>query len=291
MNNRAFGVPVELRAVLDDNTTCYRHPDRTAAVACQRCERPICTECMSQASVGFHCPECASTGAQQVVRARDIRSTNQVPITVGLIVVNVITYLLQGSGVVVGDPARTVTGWGRLFGPDVADGEVWRIVTAAFLHGSLIHIGFNMYLLWALGQQLERALGTARYLLIYAAGLFGGSLAVLAFNFDTPTLGASGAVLGLAGALGAVLWARGVPLNRSPVFGLVILNLALPLLLTGISFWGHLGGIMGGFVAGWLLTWLPERFGQSMTTALGATAGWCAALAGLALAAPGFVSG
>ncbi|MEM9615074.1 MAG: rhomboid family intramembrane serine protease [Actinomycetota bacterium] len=246
---------------------------------------------MSQASVGFHCPECARSGSQRVVRARDIRTSNQVPITVGLIVVNVIAYLFQGSNLVFGDPARTVTGWGRLFGPDVADGEVWRIVTAAFLHGSLIHIGFNMYLLWALGQHLERGLGTARYLLVYAAGLLGGSLAVLAFNFNAPTLGASGAVLGLAGAMAAVLWARGVPLNQSPVFGLVILNLALPLLIPGISFWGHLGGIVGGFVAGWLLTWLPERFGRPMNVAVGATAGWCAVLAALALAAPGFVSG
>lgn len=246
---------------------------------------------MSQASVGFHCPECARGGAQRVVRARDIRSSNQVPVTIGLIVVNVIAYLFQGSGLAFGDPARNVETWGLLFGPLVEEGEVWRIVTAAFLHGSLIHIGFNMYLLWALGQQLERGLGTARYLLIYAAGLFGGSLAVLAFNFNAPTLGASGAVLGLAGAMGAVLWARGVPLNRSPVFGLVLLNLGLPLLLPGISFWGHLGGIAGGFIAGWLLTWLPERFGQPMNVAVGVTAGWCVALAALALAVPGVVGG
>lgn len=275
--------------MLDDHTTCYRHADRTAAVACQRCERPICTDCMHPASVGFHCPECTKTGAQQVVRARDIRSGNQTPITVGLIILNVGVFLLQGSGLAIGDPAQTVTGLGELGGREVADGEWWRIITSAFLHRSLLHLGFNMFFLWSIGQLLERSLGTARYLLTYAAGLLGGSVAVLLFSFDSLVAGASGAVLGLAGALGAVLWTRGLPLTQTPVFGLVVINLGLPLLVPRISFWGHLGGIVGGFVAGWLLTWLPERFGRTMTFAVGVTAFWCLALAAVALAAPTIV--
>ncbi|MEL7156855.1 MAG: rhomboid family intramembrane serine protease [Actinomycetota bacterium] len=277
--------------MLDDDTTCHRHADRTAAVACQRCERPICTECMHSASVGFHCPTCTRTGAQKVVRASDLRSSSSTPATLALIIINVGAFLLQGSGLAIGDPAQTITRIGELGGSEVADGEYWRIITSAFLHRSLLHLGFNMFFLWTVGQLLERALGTPRFLLTYAAGLLGGSVAVLAFSFDALVAGASGAVLGLAGALGALLWARGIPLTQTSVFGLLVINLALPLIVPRISFWGHLGGIAGGFVAGWLLSWLPEKFGRPMNVAVGATLGWCLVLAAAALAIPTVVGG
>ncbi len=275
--------------VLDDNTMCYRHPDRVAAVSCQRCERPICSDCMIQASVGFHCPECARAGAQRVIRARDLSATNQTPATVALLALNVVAFVLQASGLAFGEPPTSLTNLGDLSGEDVADGELWRIVTSAFLHGGLLHIGFNMYALWVFGQALERGLGTWRFALAYLAGLLGGSTAVLAFSFDVDTVGASGAVLGLAGALAAALWARGVPLTQTSLFGLFVVNLALPILVPIISFWGHLGGILGGFAAGWLLTWLPERFGQPNNLAVGATAALCGVLgvAAVAVAAVG----
>lgn len=167
---------------------------------------------------------------------------------------------------------------GLLFGPLVADGEWWRIISSAFLHGSLMHIAFNMYALWILGNSLEEGVGKLRFSLIYLAGLLGGSFAVLAFDFAQPTLGASGAVLGSAGALAAVLWSQGKSPTETPLGFVLALNLALPLLVGGISFWGHFGGIAAGFVAGWLLSWLPIRFGQSQQAALGATAGLCVAL-------------
>ncbi|MEM8923055.1 MAG: rhomboid family intramembrane serine protease [Actinomycetota bacterium] len=273
---------------LSDDTTCYRHPDRLAAVACQRCERPICPDCMTQASVGFHCPEDAKAGAQRVVRARDIGGSDRPPITVGLIAISVVAYVLQQSGLVIND--RTVTTAGLLFGPSVAEGEWWRIVTSAFLHGSLIHIGFNMYILWVFGRPLEEGLGRLRFLLAYVAGMLGGSAAVLLFNYDAPTLGASGAVLGLAGAMSAVLWVRrGIPITQNSLFGLIVINLALPLLVPRISFWGHLGGVLAGLAAGWLLTAFDDRGRQPSNVGVAATAGLCVVLAGLALAAPTLV--
>ena len=254
-------------------TTCYRHPDQRAAVGCQRCGRPICPQCMTQASIGHHCPECLAGNRQKVYTARNLPSSRRSNLIVALIVVNAVIYLAQ-----VGTQDE-VTLDGLLFGPAVADGEWWRVVTSAFLHGSLIHIGFNMYALYALGPPLLEGLGWARFSLIYLGGLFGGSAAVLAFNWGTPTLGASGAVLGLGGALAAALWARGITPSQTSLAPVLGLNLLLPLLVGGISFWGHLGGIAGGFVAGWLLTWLPLRFRQSQGVAVGAAVALCLALA------------
>jgi membrane associated rhomboid family serine protease len=269
--------------VLDDNTMCYRHGDRVAAVSCQRCERPICPSCMTQASVGFHCPECTRSGGQRVVRARDL-TNRRPPVTVGLIAINLVAFLLQRS--VIGPDGSTIGDRGLLFGPLVEDGEWWRVVTSGFLHANLLHIGFNMYALWIFGHPLERALGSVRFALSYLGGLLGGAVAVLVFNFTTPTLGASGAVLGLAGALAAVLWSRGIAITQTSLGGIFILNLALPLLIPRISFWGHFGGIAGGFAVGWLLSWLPDRYGRSMTSAVAAAAVLCGALFVAAITLP-----
>jgi membrane associated rhomboid family serine protease len=271
--------------VLADDTTCYRHHDHTAAVACQRCERPICASCMAPASVGFHCPECARAGAQKVIPARTLMNRRaRPPVTTALIVINVIAFVVQQSTDRSG-AGFSLSNWGTLYGPAVRDGEWWRIVTSGFLHGSLIHLGFNMYALWIFGPNLERMLGPVRFGLAYLAGLLGGGMAVVAFSFNEPTLGASGAVLGLAGALAAALWAQGIKPTQTSLGGIFLINLALPLFMPQISFWGHFGGIASGFAAGWLLTWLPGRYRQSPSASLGAAAVLCLALFAVAVAA------
>lgn len=236
---------------------------------------------MTQASVGFHCPTCTRSGAQRVIPARAILAKrNATPITTALIVVNVVAFLVDRSG----GASLSLAERGLLFGPLVSQGEWWRIITSGFFHANLMHLGFNMFALYSFGPELERILGPARYILAYVASLLAGSVAVLAFNFGTPTLGASGAVLGLAGALAAVLWSQGIKPNQTSLGGVLIINLLLPLLIPLISFWGHLGGMVGGFMAGWLLSWLPVRYRQSPTTAMGATAGLCMALMAMAIA-------
>ncbi len=242
--------------MLDESTSCYRHPQTKAAVECQRCGRPICPQCMSQASVGHHCPECVAGQGQQVHTARTLLDQRP-PVTTALIVANVVAFVFQlGTNGV-------LTRWGLLFGPAIEIGEWWRVVTGGFLHAGLLHIGFNMYALWIFGPMLEKGIGTVRFALIYLAGLFGSSLAVLLFDFNQQTLGASGAVLGLAGGLAAVLMARGVNIFQTSLGAIFLINLALPLLVPRISFWGHFGGIIGGFLAGLAVTWLPERAGAS----------------------------
>ena len=255
-----------LETVLTDETTCYRHGDRTAAVSCQVCERPICTNCMTQASVGFHCPQCVKSSGQKVIRARDIGSTRP-PVTVALIATNVLIHLVARSVVIDGTGLRVR---GLLFGPLVQEGEWWRVVTAGFLHADFFHLGFNMFLLWILGQSLERSIGSVRFVLAYFAGLLGGSLAVTVFNFEIPGLGASGAVLGLAGAMVAILWSQGRSIKETPLGGLLVINLVLPLISPQISFWGHAGGAAFGFVAGWILAGLPRqaKVPENMATAM-----------------------
>ena len=220
---------------------------------------------MRQASVGHHCPECVAGQSQQVYTARSLLNQRP-PVTTALIVANVVAFVFQLG------TSGALTRWGLLLGPAVEFGEWWRVITSGFLHAGLLHIGFNMYALWIFGPTLEKGIGSLRFALIYAAGLFGGSLAVLLFNFNQQTLGASGAVLGLAGGLAAVLQTRGVNIFQTSLGAIFLINLGLPLLVPIISFWGHAGGIAGGFLAGLAVSWLPERAGVANRTATAATA-------------------
>jgi rhomboid protease GluP len=144
---------------------------------------------------------------------------------------------------------------GAMYGPLVAQGQWWRLVTMAFLHGGLLHITFNMIALYQVGTFLEMLIGSARMLLIYAIAMFGASLAVYAFNFDQITVGASGAIFGIFGALVAIGLRLG-PRGRSlvaqtlPIIGI---NLAIGFSIPNISNAGHIGGLLSGFVAGFAL--------------------------------------
>lgn len=162
------------------------------------------------------------------------------PLTTGLLIVIGLCFLGQQAV-----PGALDELW-LLYGPFVARGEWWRVLSWGFLHGGLMHVGFNAFMLFALGPDLERGLGTVRFAILYFGSLFGGALAVMLFGWQQPTLGASGAVLGMAAALAIALWLRGADLRQTPAFGLVIINLGLPLLVPGISFWGHLGGVLAG---------------------------------------------
>ena len=133
------------------------------------------------------------------------------PVTLSLIAINLLLFAGQFA------TQDSLTNMGLLYGPYVQGGQYWRILTSGFLHGSILHIGFNMYLLYMLGPQMEQGFGSLRFSLMYFGSLFGGALAVLLFGFTQPTLGASGAVLGLAGAMFVALWGRGV--SPQPVTG------------------------------------------------------------------------
>jgi len=237
-------------------STCYRHPDRRAGVRCQRCERLICPSCMATAAVGFHCPECARRGRQKVyTRATLQRAFNRPVVAQVLIGLNAAVFVaglgsettnaMAGRGGFIRD--------GGLFGPAVADGEWWRIVTAGFLHAGLLHLAFNMLALFNLGAVLEPALGRLRFVAIYAVSLLTGSLGVLLLSPDNLTVGASGAVFGLMGALVVAQRARGLDPWSSGIGTVIGLNLLITFTIPGISIGGHLGGLVGGLLCAWVL--------------------------------------
>lgn len=271
---------------------CYRHPDRRAGVSCQRCGRPICPDCMVQASVGFHCPECTREGARNspVITAR---SMNVRPIvTQILIALNALAFLatIAGGGslsngggrfavdylLIGGYPLRNGTGLG------VAFGQWYRLVTGGFLHAGIIHIGMNMLVLWILGSQVERILGHARFAALYLAALLAGSFAVMLVNPDVPTVGASGAIFGIMGAALAYQRSQRINIMQSGLGGLIILNIALTFFLPGISKAGHIGGLIGGFVVGMVLFQIEQRVRREwvgVAVALGMA--WLFALGGI----------
>jgi membrane associated rhomboid family serine protease len=229
---------------------CYRHPDREAGVKCRRCERPICPDCMVSAPVGFQCRQCVKA-APPVRSVRSMRSLTGDPyVAIALIAVNVVIFFAgQGAG----DQTRDL----GLNGVLVANGDWWRIVTSGFLHLSLLHLAFNMFLLWWLGRMLEPTLGMVRFGVLYATALLGGSLGVLLLDPDAITGGASGAVFGLMGAAVVLMRSRGIDVMQSGLGGLLLINLLLSF-RPGVSIGGHFGGLVGGAIAGWVLAGLDR---------------------------------
>jgi membrane associated rhomboid family serine protease len=244
---------------------CYKHPAKEAGVRCRRCERAICPDCMISAPVGFQCRECVK-GAPAVRTLRSLRPDPYV--TMALIAINVAVYLPSLGG---GDQGRDL----GLFGPAVATGDWWRIVTSGFLHFGLLHIGFNMVLLWWLGSMLEPALGRIRFGLLYICSLLAGSLAVLLLDPNVLTGGASGAVFGLMGAAFLSLRRRGIDPMQSGIGGLIVINLLLSF-RPGVSIAGHVGGLVGGAL---VVTILNGTDGSKQQRWLGAAAGALLAVA------------
>jgi membrane associated rhomboid family serine protease len=229
--------------------TCYRHPDRETGVSCSSCGRPICPDCMTPTPVGMRCPECAQQRTK-VVRGPGASATGfwQSPATYALIAINVVAYLIEitaGSGGLNNPSGRIVVDLG-LFGPSVAEGEWYRLVTCGFLHASLIHLGFNMLLLFFLGRLLEPALGTPRFLAIYFASLLAGSFGALLLDPNALTVGASGAVFGLIGAAFIIARGRGMNALAGELGFLIVINLVFTFGASNISIGGHLGGLIGG---------------------------------------------
>ena len=237
---------------------CYRHPDRETYISCQRCGRPICPQCMNQASVGFQCPECVAAGRSSTPRPRPVyggaaRGGDNV-VTLALIGLNVVMFVLILATGGSGSPLlREVV----LFPVGVAGGEWWRLFTTMFVHVELFHLFFNMFALWIFGPQLEHLLGRLRFAALYLLSGLVGSIAVYWLsNPATPTLGASGAVFGLLGAALVVSVRRGYDVGW--LLGLLGINVAFTFLAPNISWQGHLGGLVGGLLLGAALAWAPR---------------------------------
>jgi len=241
---------------------CYRHPDRETYISCSECGRPICTECMTPAPVGQRCPE--HSGKRQGVARMSrgiprLSAGNSVGlVTRTLIGINVAVYLLElATGGNIDGVGSKIFEKGALFGPLVASGDWWRLITAAFLHYGPIHLGFNMFFLYWIGTPVEQYLGRARFLAVYLVSGLAGSAGALVFSPNSVTVGASGAIFGILGAA-LVLERQGSYVLGGSAMGLIVINLALSFVLSGISIGGHIGGLIGGAACMLVLS----RFGR-----------------------------
>jgi membrane associated rhomboid family serine protease len=279
--------------------TCYRHPDREAHIRCQRCDRVICPDCMRPAAVGFQCPECVKEGAKATRAGRTayggLRPTDASVTSMVLIALNVAIWIgivaTGGSGGTVLDylvlrtqglcqanglfdvTQTTCENGGGTWLPGVVDGAYWQLVTSMFAHVQLWHIGFNMLALWVLGPQLELAIGRVRFLALYFISGLAGSAMVLWFAPEFSgggTLGASGAIFGLMGALAVVAFKVG-----GDVRGIVTwigINFVITFVVANISWQGHLGGFLAGTAVGAVLVFSPRGPRRTAVQVLGTSA-------------------
>jgi len=243
---------------------CYRHPDRETYVACTRCARPICPDCMRPASVGFQCPECVSEGAKSVRQGRTVfggrvsGDTSRISLTI--VAINVAIYVLGLLG-----SRDFALGFGNLPGPvlidgdpaGVATGQYYRLATAAFLHASAFHLAFNMFALAQLGPVLESALGRVRFLALYVLSALGGStLSYLVSGQGTLGVGASGAIFGLFGAYYIVV--RRLGGETRSILILLGVNLVITFAVPIIDKPAHLGGLLVGALVATALAYAPR---------------------------------
>jgi membrane associated rhomboid family serine protease len=229
--------------------TCYRHPDRQTGVSCSNCGRPICPDCMTPTPVGMRCPECARQKTR-VTRGAVGPGRYDAPATYVLIAINVAAYLAEiaGGGGGLGPGASPLLLDFGLYGPFVAEGEWYRLLTSGFLHTGLIHIGFNMFALYFLGRMLEPAIGTPRFVAVYLVSLFGGAFGALLLDPNALTVGASGAIFGIFGAAFVIARRRGLDAAASSIGFVLLLNLAISVGAPNISLGGHLGGLAAGLL-------------------------------------------
>jgi membrane associated rhomboid family serine protease len=269
---------------MDAPRTCYRHPDRETGLSCSECDRPICYECMTPAAVGLRCPEHSgkpqgikkvTAPAQRRVTGIGARRINA--ITIGLIAANVFVAAVElGSGRSTSFTNNWIFEHGALFasgvftagGPlmGVAHGEWWRLFTSMFLHVNFFHLAVNMYSLYFAGTILEQLVGWWRFLLLYLVAGLAGAAGALVYSPNVPTVGASGAIFGILGAL-FVLERTGEISTGGQITALIVLNLVITFVFSSfISVGGHVGGLLGGIA----LMWLLLRFRRSSAMSLAA---------------------
>ena len=264
---------------------CYRHPNREALVRCTRCDRPICPDCMREAPVGFHCPDDAKMGSASIPAQRTsvggrLRDSPPV-VTATLIAANIGVYIWTGVKSVRGvdDPHTAPLFLNWQLQPDIVyhQDQYYRLLTSAFLHVSLLHIGANMLALGIVGPPLERLLGRTRYLVLYLLAALGGSAAIFAFGSpDQPVVGASGAIFGLFAA--SLVLVRRLRLDRNSLIAIIVLNFVFTFSVAGISKLGHIGGFVVGGIAAVAIAGLPRRSSRLPVTVQASGLGGLAAV-------------
>ncbi|HEY1827416.1 MAG TPA: rhomboid family intramembrane serine protease [Acidimicrobiales bacterium] len=228
---------------------CARHPGQVSSVVCARCDRPICTDCMVTAAVGWQCPDCVKTGAKKAPTTRVtfnrtgtgvVGATNPTPVVLGLVAVNVVVFLLSGLGKV-----SVLDRFGEVPLFIHQYHQYYRLFDSIFLHENVLHILFNMLALIIVAPAVEVQLGRVRFLALYLIAGFGGSvLFYLIAPALTAGVGASGAIFGVMGAYVVLAHNRRLPLQQ--VVGLIVINLVIGFADPNIGWQAHLGGLFTG---------------------------------------------
>jgi len=238
---------------------CYRHPDRQSFVLCQRCTRTICADCQTQAPVGVICPECmkadrkgqtpAQRRANRVWRAGS--GSSQPIATYAIIGITAVVGVLQ---VLLGPLVdRTLLFATPYLFPDMFAGgftfQPWRLLTAMLVHSGIMHFALNMLALWMIGRSLEPLLGRWRFVALYLIGGLGGSVAMAVLDPGVATVGASGGVFALMGAL--LVIGRHIGANIRGILVILAINLAIGFIQTlNIAWQAHIGGAAVGALIG-----------------------------------------
>src|SRR5580698_7488398 len=167
-------------------------------------------------------------------------------------------------------PVRELVQWGANAGALTLSGEWWRLLTNVFVHGGIIHIAFNMWCLWNLGQLCESLYGRWTYAAIYLICGLGASLASAAWHPSVPSVGASGAIFGLAGALITALKLGEFSVPRAALSGtlrslgaFVVYNLIFGFVLPGVDNTAHIGGLITGLIVGALIALIAPQQDQT----------------------------
>jgi membrane associated rhomboid family serine protease len=243
---------------MDNIPTCYRHPSTEAYLQCSRCGRHICGACANPGSVGQHCPTCVrEQGTQQVMRPAGgglASRFSKAPVVRAVLFITVGISAAERFGLV---DWTLLAMWPQFTGLT----EPWQFVTHALIHGGFIHLAFNMYALFILGVGLERGMGSRSFASLYVFATLASGVVVF-FLSSGPTVGASGAVYGLFGYyLGNAIDAKqqGLGTRQLRAFApILLINLVISF-SPGISWQGHLGGLLAGIAFYFMQKSLKKR--------------------------------
>jgi membrane associated rhomboid family serine protease len=216
---------------------------------------------MTPTPVGMRCPECSRQRTKVKTSATITRGEAPVAtyVIMGICTALELGQMASGAGATGGLAGSSLFQNYSLYGPAVAHGEVYRLVTSGFLHAGLFHLLVNMYSLYILGSLLEPGIGRVRFLILYFVALLCGSFGALISDPHVPTVGASTAIFGLLGAAVVVLRNRGISPMQSGLPLWIGINLVFTFTIAGLSKGGHVGGLVGGTLAAIVLFEVPDR--------------------------------
>jgi membrane associated rhomboid family serine protease len=276
---------------------CGNHADRAASVVCAHCDKPICTDCMQQAPVGWQCPDCIAAGAKKTRVIRPfagananrtgiVGSTNPTPVVIGLVVICVVIFAASGFG-----KTSVIDRFGMWPNGVHYQHQYYRLFTSIFLHLDFLHIAFNMITLFIVGPAVEVMLGKSRFLSLFlVAGIGGNVLSYLIAPAAGVSAGASGAIFGILSAYVVLALIQRKPMG--PVVALIVINLVIG--FTGNIEWqAHVGGLVTGAVLALAYQYASSlrQTAAEVAVTVGASAATLGVLAVLVLSiAPGHVN-